>query len=167
MKSKDTSILEEMFIKHYKELCLLSFSYVNNLDDAKDIVQNIFIKLLHKKQDVYYRNIKSYIYIAVRNESLQNLKERKKTFSINYQASDIESFENSMIKKEISERILKEIETLPQKNRRVFRLCVIEGLKYENAAEILGITVNTVKYHLKVSFKILRLNLKDIYSSIL
>ncbi|HEA29553.1 MAG TPA: sigma-70 family RNA polymerase sigma factor [Leeuwenhoekiella sp.] len=167
MTNENTSILKEMFVKHYQELCLLSFSYLGDLDDAKDVVQNIFIKLLQKEQHEPFRNLKSYICTAVRNESLKKIRSNKKTYSVNYYAAENPSFENELIQEEISERILKEIETLPDKNRSVFKLCVLEGIKYENAAEILGITVNTVKYHLKKSFKILRVNLKDIYLLIL
>ena len=75
----------------------------------------------------------------------------------------VPSYENEWIQSEVSETIFKELESLPAQNRKVFELCVMEGIKYEGAAEIMGITVNTVKYHLKKSFKILRLNLRNIH----
>ncbi|WP_031428299.1 RNA polymerase sigma factor [Flavimarina sp. Hel_I_48] len=167
MKKKDTTVLEEMFTKHYQEWCLLSFSYVKDLDDAKDVVQNIFIKLLQNDTYASCNNMKSYIFTAVRNESLTRIKKQKKTIPIGYLGTETPSFENNIIQREISEKVLKEIYSLPDKNQKVFKLCVLEGLKYENAAEILGITVNTVKYHLKTSFKILRINLRDVYYSVL
>ena len=61
METANASLLEEMFLKHYQEWCLISFSYVQNLDDAKDVVQNIVIKLLEKDDLGSIGDIKNYI----------------------------------------------------------------------------------------------------------
>jgi len=159
----NTKILEEMFLEHYQEWCLLSYSYLHDLDDAKDVVQTIFIKLLQKKEHKAIDNLKSYINTAVRNESLKKIKSKQRTFAVSHSVTYVPSYENELIQSEISETIFRELESLPAQNRKVFELCVIEGIKYESAAEIMGITVNTVKYHLKKSFKILRLNLRNIH----
>lgn len=156
-------ILEEMFQKHYQEWCLLSFSYIGDLDDSKDIVQNIFIKLLQKEYNEPIIDIKKYINSAIRNESLKKIKKNQRTFFFKDYTFEVSSYENELIKSEISETLFREINALPEQNKKVFELCVLEGIKYENAAEIMGITVNTVKYHLKKTFKILRLNLRDVY----
>lgn len=163
MRIIDTLVLEEMFLKHYQEWCLLAFSYVGDIDDSKDVVQSIFIKLLQKEQGEPIRDIKRYISTSIRNESLKIIKNNKKTISIKNHSIAVPSYENQLIRSEISEKMFKEIDALPDQNKKVFELCVLEGIKYENAAEIMGITVNTVKYHLKKTFKILRFNLKDIY----
>jgi len=52
---------------------------------------------------------------------------------------------------------------LPELSKAVFNLCVLEGEKYQNAADTLGISVNTIKYHLKKSYKMLRANIQNIY----
>ncbi len=163
MQTANASILEEMFLKHYQEWCLISFSYVRNLDDAKDVVQNIVFKLLKKDDLEAIRDIKNYIGTAIRNESLKKIKEDQRTYTLKNQVTEVSSFENELIQSEISETIFKQLESLPEQNKVVFKLCVLDGVKYENAADIMGVTVNTVKYHLKKSFKILRLNLRDIH----
>ncbi len=163
METAKASILEEIFLRHYQELCLLSFSYLNNLDDAKDVVHTIFSKLLQKELDESIKDLHHYIRTSVRNESLKKIKQDKKTLGIKNHLTHVQSFENELILNEISDTIFKELEALPEQNKTAFKLCVLEGIKYENAAEIMGITVNTVKYHLKKSFKILRLNLRNIY----
>lgn len=163
MKKVDSLILEEMFLKHYQEWCLLSFSYIQDLDDSKDVVQSIFIKLLQKEFDEPVRDVKKYISTSIRNESLKKINKKQRTFSLKNYSNEVPSYENELIRSEISETLFREIDALPVQNKKVFELCVLEGIKYENAAEIMGITVNTVKYHLKKTFKILRLNLKDVY----
>ncbi|WP_158657080.1 RNA polymerase sigma factor [Maribacter cobaltidurans] len=156
-------VLEEMFLKHYQEWCLLSFSYVGDLEDSKDVVQNIFIKLLQKEFDAPIVDLKKYINTCIRNESLKKIKKSQRTFSLKNYSTEVSSHENELIRSEISDTLFRQIDALPDHSKKVFELCVLEDLKYENAAEIMGITVNTVKYHLKKSFKLLRLNLKDVY----
>lgn len=163
MKKVDSLILEEMFLKHYQEWCLLSFSYVQDLDDSKDVVQSIFIKLLQKEFDEPVRDIKKYISTSIRNESLKKVKKNQRTFSIRNYSLEVPSFESELIRSEISQTLFKQIDALPEQNKKVFELCVLEGIKYEGAAEIMGITVNTVKYHLKKTFKILRFTLRNIH----
>ncbi|WP_419212039.1 RNA polymerase sigma factor [Maribacter sp. X9] len=159
----DSLLLEEMFLKHYQEWCLLSFSYTANLDDSKDVVQSIFIKLLQKEFDTPIWDLKKYINASIRNESLKKIKRDQRTFSLKNYSTEVPSYESELIRSEISKTLFKEIDALPEQNKKVFELCILEGIKYENAAEIMGITVNTVKYHLKKTFKILRLNLRDVY----
>ena len=50
----------------------------------------------------------------------------------------------------------KAISVLPEPSKKVFKLCVLEGQKYKVAADTLGISVNTVKYHVKKAYKTLR-----------
>ena len=163
MRMINALVLEEMFLKHYQEWCLLSFSYVGDLDDSKDVVQNIFIKLLQKEFDEPIIDLKKYINTCIRNESLKKVKKSQRTFSLKNYPTEVSSHENELIRSEISATLFRQIDALPDHSKKVFKLCVLEGIKYENAAEIMGITVNTVKYHLKKSFKLLRLNLKDVY----
>jgi len=66
-----------MFLEHYQKWCLLSYGYLHDLDDAKDVVQTIFIKLLQIKEHKAIDNLKSYINTAIRNESLKKLKASK------------------------------------------------------------------------------------------
>ena len=101
--------------------------------------------------------------LAIRNESLKKIKQHQRTYTVKHQATEVPSFEKELIQNEISETIFKELESLPEQNKTVFKLCVLDGVKYENAADAMGITVNTVKYHLKKSFKILRLNLRNVH----
>ena len=159
----DSLLLEEMFLKHYQEWCLLSFSYTADLDDSEDVVQNIFSKLLQKEFDEPIRDLKKYINTCIRNESLKKIKRNQRTFAIKNYSTEVPSYENEVIRSEISKTLFKELDALPEQNKKVFELCVLEGIKYETAAKIMGVTVNTVKYHLKKSFKILRVNLRDVY----
>lgn len=160
---KNTSMLEEVFFSHYQEWCLMSFSYVQNLDDAKDVVQNVFLLLLQKEDLSDIKNLKNYITVSIRNESLKKVKKSKNVTVLSEYNLAVEPFENKIIDIEISQKIHQQIEALPEQNKKIFKLCVLEGVKYKNAADMMGISVNTIKYHLKNTFKTFRINLRDVY----
>ncbi len=158
--------IEMMFMKHYKEWCLLSYSYLENISEAEDMVQDVFVKILNRKVKTEILDLKSYISTAVRNTSLKKIQRSKKLETINeYCLADLEpSHEEFMINIEKANRLKASLNILPQQTRKVFELCVLEGAKYQGAADILGISINTVKFHLKKSYKILRSNLQNAYS---
>src|SRR5690554_2812186 len=71
--------IEIVFRKHYREFCLLSYSYVSHMDQAQDIVQEVFLKILTRKNASEILNLKAYIWNSVKNTSLKSLERSKKT----------------------------------------------------------------------------------------
>ncbi|GAA3605575.1 sigma-70 family RNA polymerase sigma factor [Flavivirga amylovorans] len=157
--------VEAMFMKHYKEWCLLSYSYMEDMSEAEDMVQDVFVKILNRKKTTEILDLKSYISMAVRNTSLKKVQRTKKTEQIkDYSLAALSpSHEEFLIDFENKAKINDALNILPEQSKRVFELCVFEGAKYQNAAEALGISINTVKFHLKKSFKILRITLLNTY----
>ncbi len=164
LKSKtivQNSEIEEMFLKHYKEWCLLSYRYMESMPEAEDMVQDVFVNILMRKRQDEITNLKSYIGTAVRNTSLKKIERTKRLEKINdYNLISSPSYEEHMIELETKNKARNAIEILPEKSKRVFQLCVLDDLKYENAADSLGISINTVKFHLKKAFRMLRVHYK-------
>lgn len=157
--------LEAMFLKHYKEWCLLSYSYTRNMAESEDVVQDVFIKILNRKQQNEIKDLKNYISISVRNTTLKKIQRTKRLEEINDDIlpSSAPSYEEYLIDVENKAKVQEAVEVLPIKSKKVFELCVLEGIKYQSAAEVLGISINTVKFHLKKAFKILRFELQDAF----
>ncbi len=157
--------IEAMFIKHYKEWCLLSYSYMEDMSEAEDMVQDVFVKILNRSRNTEILDLKSYIRVAIRNTSLKSIQRTKKTEQIkDYNLAVLSpSYEELLIDIENKAKIKEALEILPEQSKRVFELCVLEGAKYQSAADTLGISINTIKFHLKKSFKILRFRLQNTY----
>lgn len=162
MENRFKKEIESIFLRHYREWCLLSYSYLGSMDEAEDIVQDIFVNVLLKKQETKILNLKGYISTAVKNASLKRIRrtrhidrgtENNREFSA--------SHEEQMIDLENRIKVQRAIASLPEKRKKVFELCVLDGCKYEKAAVSLGISVNTVKFHLKKAYKDLRVSLGD------
>lgn len=62
--------------------------------------------------------------------------------------------------RELKKKILLAVKKVPFKSRKILYLKFINGLKYKEIAEITGISVNTVKYHICEALKLLRNELR-------
>jgi len=166
VKTLSISEFEDLFKTHFAALTGFSQTFVKDEDAAKEIVQNVFINLWDKKDQLDTKqSIKSYLYTSVRNRSLNYLRDNKKFRSqtLDDDLSKIESEpeSDSLVTEELQTKIDEAIGLLPEKCREVFELSRFEGLKYKQIAEQLNISVKTVENQISKALKILREELKD------
>lgn len=149
-------ILEKMMIGYGNELVRLAYSYVKDTEVAKDIVQNAFIKC-YKNLDLYRfdAQVKTWLYRITINECKDYLR------SWNYKMVQVRSFinestrsilpstEKSVIDNYNNEEMKGNIFSLPKVYREVIYLYYYESLTTEEIANVLDISVNTVKTRLR------------------
>jgi RNA polymerase sigma-70 factor (family 1) len=166
LNSHDENGLKLMFELYYKPLVVFSLKYISSFETAEDIVQDLFIRIWdEKKYKTVSSSLKSYLFASARNSSLNYL---KKNTNINIES--IDKFENELVFEEHNmieieerrEQLLAEVEKLSPKTKLVFEAIVLEGLKYKSVAELLGVSVNTVKTHYSRALKTLRKSLNII-----
>ena len=154
----------EAFFKHYYQgLFLWANSILKNSEAAEDVVQEFFVSFWEKKRyKSVTSNLQSYIYRAVKNACLDYLQREKKLIH------DIEHLEEqesapkaNELSIENSQQIYSAINELPEKCKEVFMLCCVSGYTYNEAAEELGLTINTIRTHMVRAFKMLREKLKS------
>lgn len=156
------SDIELVFKEYYREFCLLSYSYVGCMDQAQDIVQDVFVKLLVKDKSSHILNVRPYVWKSVKNSSLKHIARVKKIETIESNKVVLVE-ENGAKNEEVSSKLRKAMDKLPPKCKVVFEMCVVDGHKYNSAANSLGISENTVKTQMKKAYKILRHNLTDLH----
>ena len=158
---------KKLFDNLYNSLCLFANKYVENQELAEDVVQEVFIKIWEKKIEFQEKeNIKSFLYTAVKNKSLDVVKSA--SYKQTRKTEDIKSLESeSFFLKEVivveTSRIIEDaIDTLPKKCAQIIRLSLKE---YTNAqiAEELSISINTIKTQKRIAYQKLRPLLKDYY----
>ena len=67
---EDQKSLDEIYTRNYSKLLLIAIGYVRNRETAEDIVQDVFLKLMHKEQALSeINNIESYLISCVINKS--------------------------------------------------------------------------------------------------
>lgn len=142
------------------ELLWFAIGILKNKESAEEIVSDVYVNIWNNRSQLLnITNLKSYLFICVRNGCLSHLRKLKndKIVSIDsvneFQFMRLEEPEDTNIEKEIIEQIYAAIETLPCKCKMAFTLAKINGLKYREIAEILDITEKTVNNHLVLAVK--------------
>lgn len=142
------------------DLLWFAIGFLKNKEVAEEIVSDVFVKIWNNRTQLEsILNLKSYLFICVRNGCLSHLRSIKneKIISIEsvseFQFSQVEGPENDIIEKEKIDQIYAAIETLPCKCKMAFTLAKINGLKYKEIAEVLGVTEKTVNNHLVLAVK--------------
>ncbi len=124
-------------------------------DDADDVLQNVFIKIW-KNLDKFKENSKLYtwLYRIATNESLTFINKRKRRASTALETDDYDL--GALLRSdpyfdgdEIQIKLEEAIETLPEKQKLVFKMRYYDALKYDDMSEILGTSVGALKasYH--------------------
>ncbi len=139
------------FRKYYTSLCFFANSILHDEDEAKDLVQDCYIKLWNSHTITERTNtVKSFLYTSVRNKCLDFLRKKKVIKAAEIQLikagndSDFEYFDEVAFA-EMVRQIVGHIEELPSTMQRVFKLYYIEGKKYKEIAEQLHSSPEAVR----------------------
>jgi RNA polymerase sigma-19 factor, ECF subfamily len=168
IKLGDEQAFELLFRKYYVRLCGFANKFLNDPEEARGIVQEVFMKIWESREDIDPEDsLQSYLFKIAQNKSLNRLRKKKvesryiEIFKLAYiDNSDFSSYE-SIFTLELTDNINRVINTLPPKCKRIFELSRIEGLKYNEIASELQISVKTVEAQMSKALNILRTELKD------
>ncbi|MFT3825769.1 MAG: RNA polymerase sigma-70 factor [Chitinophagaceae bacterium] len=136
---------------HYQPLCYFAEKLIHEKDEAEDIVADAFIKIwkIHFNFETF-QNIKAFLYITTRNACFNYLKQVQRKNGVHkeilYMSEEEERFVlNEVVESEVLNEVYKEIEELPTKCRRIFKMLYVDGLKSEEIAGLLNISIHTVR----------------------
>ena len=157
---------DDLFRYNYRPLCLYAMHYIQDVDLSEDIVQESYTALWEKLQEgAHILNRKSYLYMMVRNRCLDHL--RKKgipTESLKpCDTYGIIDDDDAQERSQTEARLWTAIDSLPEKCREVFIMSKRDGLKYEEIAEELNLSVNTVRNQISKALKVLKEGVHKIY----
>lgn len=169
----DEQAFEKLYQLYFPRLHAFSFKIINDSNLAKDVVQNVFIKVWETHSTFSFDNSEAFIYQMVRNASLNyirhlkvvdNLKSKVKDQYLGEELYYIDMVGNEpyiLIEKELEEKILEIMNSLPDKCLTVFRMSRFDGLKNREIAEQLNISVKAVEKHISKAMQIYRQNFAD------
>jgi RNA polymerase sigma-70 factor (ECF subfamily) len=159
--------LQSLLKQFYSPLCLFADRLLADSAAAEDIVGESFIKLWNKRTDFEsLQNIKAFMYITVRNACLNHLKQAKRDSlskkQLAYLTGEKEEFVlNEMIRAEVLKEIMREINNLPEQCGKVLKMGYLEGLKNQEIADLLNISVHTVKNQKARGIQLLKIRLRN------
>lgn len=142
---------KQLYLDFYAALCYFAFKIVGDQEEAKDLVEDVFLKVLHHKPMASKdENIRAYLYTAVKNSCLNHLKvsARVKERQWHYNAnliSEEEGYDHELIQAEVLRAVIAVIDKLPGHTGKIIKMSYFESLKNEEIAVLLGISIQTVK----------------------
>ncbi len=171
IKEGDIRTFEAVFKQYYTPLCLFVTGIIKEHDVAEEIVQEFFYVFWKEKERLtVFHSLKSYFYGAVKNRALQYCEHREveNRFreSIQNGPEDIQTDPQKEIElKELETLLRKTLDKLPARRRNIFRMHRMEGLKYNEIAKKLGVSVKTVEAEITKTLRTFRIELETYYDT--
>ncbi len=160
---------KNLFDHFYAQLCFYASRFIEDQDEVKDIVQNVFVKIFNKS-DLNFENVQalnSYLYSSVRNACINLIRQenlhRDKHEKMMQEAILEDEYMQEELETEVMTEIFRAIDRLPERCRDVFKLGYHYGYSNQEIAEELNISVNTVKTQKMRAKKILKEQLKNVF----
>lgn len=145
-----------------------AFRLLGEADEARDIIQDVFLALWQKRAGIDFRSsLRGYLYQAVRNRIFDHIAHRK---VVARYADSIRNFmergqaitEDQLRERELSAIIEREIGDLPPRMRQIFLLRKQEDLSYKEIGEQLNISAQTAKQQVYHAVKLLKLKINSL-----
>lgn len=157
--------IEKLFKDNHKSLCNIAYRIIREKDAAEDIVQEVFIKLWQKREEIEIEStLKGYLFKAVANAALNELQKRKRIQFQNelkdHQIPSTDPGLNEIDQNFLESKVQEAIDELPHKCRVIFLLSRHDNLKYKEIAETLNISIKTVETQMGIALKKLRTKLR-------
>jgi RNA polymerase sigma-70 factor (ECF subfamily) len=153
-------------------LCLVAYDLLKNKPLAEEIVDEVFITVWQKRDVIQInQSIRAYLVKSVKNRCINWFEQTKTERMVMTNVADISVYESilwdddyplgKLLEKELRNSINESINALPEHCRQIYQLSRNEDLSYEEIAQRLNISVNTVKTQMKIALAKLRESLKD------
>ena len=152
---------ERLFKDNYPHMYRMAFSLVENADDAKDAVHQVFAQIWRGKPQISEDSIRGYLLAATRNQCLHMLHSRQ----LQHKMEEELQRETEEAQNEEREELMQQLQqvindNLTEQDRRVLQLHYEDEMTYQETASVLGISTSAVNKHITRSLFKIRKTLK-------
>ena len=168
LKKGDERAFNELYNSYREPALRFCNSILKDIEESENIIQEVFIKIWNRRETINPElNFTSYLFTIIKNRVFDHLKEVKKNEFLKekfwekvleYKAVDNE------IKEERFSKIKEAVENLSEKRKEIIKLNYEEGKSYEEIAQQLNISKNTVKNQLVKAKQVIRTQLRVAYT---
>ena len=168
VKHGKLSCFQKVFDQYSKPLYYFSLIYMKTNELAEDVVQEVFLKIWDSRKNINTNSsFKAYLFqIAIntirkhfRSQAVRNSYKHELLISISDDVDDLEEQENYLF---LLNKLEALINKMPEKRRVIFIKSKLENWTYTEIAEIQGVTVKTVEYHMSEAMKFLKEEFKKL-----
>ncbi len=165
LKKGDQQAFTEIYNRYAPKLAGFAASKLYSLDDARDILHDMFVKLWECREELHITaNLQSYLFSIIRHRVIDKI--RKNITREEYAAAAqlietvyTENAEKEIEAKDLQQNIQKSLNELPPRAREIYKLSREQGLSNGEIADKLQLSEQTVKNQLSTALKHLRKSL--------
>lgn len=166
---RNPQFFEELFRQYSKPLFYYAAKFVED-DTAKDIVQDVFVKLWSNREIKVSKSLNSLLFTMVRNSCLQQLEKQRvrnkycESTKLLMQKEELLFYmeeKTSLIEQELEDRLNEVLNGLPDRCRQIFLLSRFENKKNQEIADELDISVKAVEKQITKALATIRTEMKD------
>ncbi len=152
LQEGNTQAFSMLYDKYWADVLDEAYRRLQNLDQAKDVAQEVFIGLWSTAQSIRITNLPAWLHTVVRNQVLKALRMQGRFVSIGEMIDELahyaEDADAAVLHRELVSAFERLIETLPDQQRLIFRMRYQQDLPPDEIAERLGLSPKTVRNHL-------------------
>jgi len=167
LKDGNQASFQKLYIKYASKLFSFSRKYLSSQDDAEEIVQEVFIRIWEKKDNIdENQSFSSYVIQAAKHRIFNGFRKKVNEqayldFLIHTDESSRNYTELDVEYHEIKSKAEDAIKSMPPRRQEIFRLSREAGLKNKEIAEKLEISIKTVENQMGQALKYLRAELSE------
>ncbi len=165
IKKGDVRALEKLNSLYFSQMCLFAGKSVSDTQLIENIVSDCFIKLWENKKRIEINtSLKSYLFRILRNKIIDSFREREVYAILVDELPDIADEAEFDAQKKYAQ-LYTAVEKLPEQRKRILELAVFDSLSYQQIADKLHISKNTVKTQIARAYRFLKETLepRDFY----
>jgi len=167
MQKGDQKAFSKLFRHYYRDLVLFAGNFISDKEVCEDIVQTVFVTIWEKRADIDERHsFRSYLLTSVKNSCMDELRHRKVVVEHERYSAAFGDFfglstEHYVLHSELIDRLESSLSQLPEKQKEVFELSRIQGMKYRDIAQKMNVSERTIEVWMSKTIQFLRTYLKD------
>lgn len=174
LRNGDERQWHRLFSTMYPLMCRVAFGYVHDKSIAESIADDVMVHLWETRDNLSIKvSMQAYLVRATKNKCLDYLNSRyyRKTMSFSSVESGtgscleflrlVSEDDGGLLERGLDKEVIRALDDLPDKTRDVFLQCRVKRKRYSEIAAEIGVSENTVKYHMKQALALLRVKLAE------
>lgn len=167
LKSGNKNAINELYVRYSSRLYRFAFGYLKSEEDARDVIQEVFIRLWSNRGKINEEtNLEAFLFAVAKNTIISAFRKKisekeyleQLRFLVVKNSSDTEKQVDYTL---LNEKVQQLIHSLPEQRQRIYLLSRGKGYSNKSIAEELHISLKTVEDHLTKARKYLKENLKE------
>ena len=161
----DKNAFKRLHKLHFYQMCLFAYKSIKDKQLVENIVSDCFIKLWEYHSEIQIKtSLKSYLYRMLRNQIIDHFRKKQESTDFVVEVPDIAD-EVEFDAQQKYAKLYQALTKLPQQRRKILELAVFDALTYQEIADRLQISKNTVKTQISRAYRFLKETLepRDFY----